>query len=167
MIEVRRLTQADAEATWRLRREALEREPASFAESPEEVASVESFAERLGSGGDNTFMYGGLDGHQLVAMAGFFRETRVKRRHKGIVWGVYVSPPWRGQGAGRAVMNALLENARSLSELHHIYLSVTAAQSPARQLYISLGFRPFGLEPRSLAVDGRYFDEEHMLLELD
>ncbi len=168
-MEVRRLTVADAGLAWALRREALEREPASFGESLEEfeALSVEALAARLGSGGDDSFVYGAFEGGVLAGMAGFFRETRVKRRHQGTIWGVYVSPCHRRRGVGRAVMQAVLDHARRLPGLRSVYLSVTSAEPAARDLYLSLGFRSFGIEPRALAVDGRFYDEEHMLLELE
>jgi ribosomal protein S18 acetylase RimI-like enzyme len=168
-MEVRRLGPADADELWRLRCEALEREPASFGESLEEHLAFPraKIAERLGSTDANGFVYGAFDENsQLVATAGFFRESRRKRRHKGIIWGVYVSAGHRGRGLGRAVMIAALGAARQMPGLRYVYLSVTSAQSPARELYLSLGFRSFGREPGALAVDGQYFDEEHMILEL-
>jgi hypothetical protein len=85
-MEVRRLGPADAEELWRVRSEALEREPASFGESLEEHLSIPraKFAERLGASGADGFVYGAFDeSANLVAMAGFFRESRRKRRHKG------------------------------------------------------------------------------------
>jgi RimJ/RimL family protein N-acetyltransferase len=153
---------------WRLRREALEREPASFGEAVEEhlKSTPAASAERLASGGSESFVYGAFDGRELVAMAGFYREKRIKRRHKGVIWGVYVAPAHRGRGLARAVMTSLLDSARALPGLKCIYLSVTAEQPGARNLYTSLGFRSFGLEPRALAVNGQYLDEEHMLLQL-
>src|SRR5262249_47283101 len=114
---------------------------------------------------DDNFIYGAFEGVSMIAMAGFFREIRSKRRHKGTVWGVYVTPPHRRTHVGRAVMVALLNDARTLPGLRNVYLSVTA-DSPARRLYLSVGFRPFGIEPGALGVDGRYLDEEHMILEL-
>jgi ribosomal protein S18 acetylase RimI-like enzyme len=171
-LEIRRLTRADLDATRRVRLEALEQEPASFGESVDEFArlSLEALAHRLGEDGapretDDNFIYAAFDGSALIAMAGFFRESRVKRRHKGTVWGVYVAPAYRGRGVGRAVMTALLDHARTLPGLRYVYLSV-GADSPARRLYLSVGFQPFGIEPEALGVNGRYFDEEHMLLRL-
>lgn len=34
-------------------------------------------------------------------------------------------------------------------------------------MYESLGFKPFGLEPREWKTDGKYYDSVHMWLELD
>jgi len=167
-MQVRRLKEDDAPALLVLRREALEREPASFGESLEEFLALPSstYADRLRSGGDENFIYGAFQDSALIAMAGFVRERRAKRRQKGVIWGVYVTPAHRGKGVSRAVMTALLDSARALPGIGYIYLTVTSAQSPARQLYQSLGFRSFGTEPRALAAGGRYFDEEHMVLEI-
>ena len=165
-MDIRRLTEHDANEMRQLRRNALEAHPASFSESVEEFLAVpvETHAARLRSGGPS-LVFGACDGVKLVGMAGFFRETRIKRRHKGTVWGVYVSPEYRGQGVARAILIALLEAVRALPGLACVLLSVNTEQSAARNLYVSLGFRSYGVEPNALSVDGRYFDEEFMVLE--
>jgi len=165
---VRRLKESDAEAMWMLRLEGLTNDPASFGESVQEHhrVSIETYAARLRDGGDENFMVGAFDGGVLAGMVGFWRETRDKRRQKGIVWGVYVSPAYRGRGVARAVMTALFESVRALSGLKCVYLTVTSANPVARQLYDSLGFRSFGVEPKALMVDDAFYDEDHMVFEL-
>lgn len=167
-MQVRRLQGCDAEAMWKLRLEGLTNDPASFGESVQEHlgVSIETYASRLRDGGDDSFIFGAFDGDVLAGMAGFWRETRDKRRQKGTVWGVYVSPAYRGQGTGRAVLSALLESVRALPGLKCVYLTVTSANPVPRRLYESLGFRSFGVEPKALMVDGVFYDEDHMVLEL-
>lgn len=152
---------------WNLRHEALEREPLSFSESLSEFRpkTVDEYWAQVCAREDN-YVVGAFSGADLVAMAGFYREQREKRSHKGHIWGVYVSEQHRGQGVGRMVLTKLLETVRTLPGLAWVLLTVTAPQEQARRLYLSLGFRPFGTEPRALKVNGLYVDEDYMILEL-
>jgi len=167
-MKIRRLIEDDAEPLWRLRFNALQTEPATFGESLDELleSTPETFAERLRSGGDENFILGAFDEDALIGMAGFYREQVAKKRHKGWVWGVFVSPTHRGQGIGRALLVSILESAQALTELDSVFLTVATTQVPARSLYRSLGFRSFGIEPRALKVNGNYVDQEHMVLEI-
>ena len=112
------------------------------------------------------FVLGAFTDGLLVGVAGFVREQGEKFRHKGFVWGVYVSERWRGHGVGRQLMTALLEKARAQTGLERITLHVATVQVAARQLYASLGFEPFGCERESLKVAGVYVDEESLVLRL-
>jgi len=99
-------------------------------------------------------------------LAGFFHYQIAKARHKGRIWGVYVRASCRAQGIGRALLVALLERIKTCPGVEQVSLTVVSGQEAARSLYCSLGFEPFGLEPRGLKVGERYFDNEHMVLEL-
>ena len=164
-IQIRRLSADDAGQLRELRLAALELEPRAFGASVDEdrAQSVEAIAKQLSAGGDS-FVVGGFDAEHMVGMAGLHRETRAKRRHKAQVWGVFVLPSHRGQGVGRALLSAVVENAKALPGLRQIQLSVGATQGAARHLYVELGFQSFGIEPQALQVDGVYIDEEHFYL---
>ena len=88
-----------------------------------------------------------------------------KKRHKGLLWGVYVREAARGHGLGRALVLAVIEHARA--HVVQLHAAVVTTDHPARRLYRSLGFSPYGLEPRGLACAGQYFDQELMVLMLD
>jgi ribosomal protein S18 acetylase RimI-like enzyme len=167
-IEVRLLNDRDAAAYWHLRLEALEREPQSFGEAAEEhrQTTVEAAAERLATNPDDNFVLGAFHQGQLVGMAGFFRYQIAKARHKGRIWGVYVRASCRGQGIGRALLGALMERIKTCPGVEQVSLTVVSGQEPARALYRSLGFEPYGLEPRGLKVGEQYFDNEHMVLRI-
>ncbi len=167
-LEIRLLTACDTEAYWHLRLEALEREPKSFGESAEEhrATSLDSAAERLTANPDDNFVFGAFLDGDLVGMAGFFRYTIVKTRHKGKIWGVYVRESCRGRGIGRALLSALLEKIRNCPGVEQVSLTVVAGQSAAQALYTSFGFTTYGLDPGGLKVGDEYLENEHMLLKL-
>lgn len=165
-METRILQSEDAEEYRRLRLEALEGDPRAFSSSVEEhqALSMEEVKRRLGPIAESTFVVGTFDGGRLVGTAGFYRETGPKTRHKGHVWGVYVTPSLRGKGVGRSMMKMLLERASGIAGIEQILISVTRTQTEAVGLYRSMGFQTFGCEPRALKVAGQYVDEEYMVL---
>jgi RimJ/RimL family protein N-acetyltransferase len=55
----------------------------------------------------------------------------------------------------------VLAHGRQHVEL--IQLGVATDNVAARQLYVSMGFEPYGIESRALQVDGRYVDEVLMV----
>jgi ribosomal protein S18 acetylase RimI-like enzyme len=87
------------------------------------------------------------------------------KRHKGVLFGVYVCPDTRRAGLGEALVSAVIEHARARVEQLHAAVVVTA--DPARALYRKLGFQPYGLEPRALKVGDHVFDQELLVLRLD
>ncbi len=166
-IDIRFLTSDDAAEWSGLRLEALQQDPAAFSSSVEEhrTLPIEEVKKRLSANRDS-FVVGAFQDGRLFGMAGFHRETGPKTRHKGRVWGVYVTGSKRGQGVGRRMMNALLERASGIVGVEQILLSVTSSQAAALALYRSLGFEAFGLEPRALKVNGECIDEHYLVLTL-
>ena len=168
-IEIRRLTEEDAADFYRLRLEALEREPRAFSSSPEEhrAMTLDVIAKRLGVGaGERNFVMGAVVEERLIGMAGFYQEEGPKTRHKGHIWGVYVNADWRGKGIARVLMSEIIERVRAKKEIEQVYLAVAVGQDPAKKLYESLGFEVYGREPRAIKIGDQYVDEEMMVMRI-
>lgn len=73
-----------------------------------------------------------------------------------------VAPQFRGQGWGRALMQALMDHARA-NGARMMMLEVRAGNDVAQEMYLDLGFQPCGLRPDYYpAEDGR---EDAMVME--
>ncbi|SEN42422.1 GNAT family N-acetyltransferase [Lihuaxuella thermophila] len=165
-MKIRVLTKEDAPLYWPVRLRALKENPEAFGASYEESAnrSLEQVAERLNAS-DNQFILGAFEADgQLVGLTGFSRESLSKMKHKSMIWGMYVAPEARGRGVGRLLLHEVLEKAKKMDGLEQIHLTVVTKNTPARNLYLSMGFRPYGLEKRALKVGDQYLDEEYMVL---
>jgi ribosomal protein S18 acetylase RimI-like enzyme len=167
-MEVRALNESDAGGYWELRLEALASESSAFGMAVEEfrLTSVEEMGKRLREMPAESFYLGVFDGEKLVGIATFIRDTKIKEKHKGHIYGVYLASAYRGKGLGRDLISALLNRAKSQQGLEQILLAVATSREPAVRLYRSFGFQIYGTEPRALKIGSDYIDEHHMILRL-
>jgi len=159
---IRPLTPEDGALFQPLRLEALRLHPEAFGVSVEEERAEGS--ERM-IGHYPSVTLGALADGALIGSAGLLVPSRVKQRHRGNLFGIFVTPAWRGRGVARSLLDQLLAHARAAG-LRHVTLSVTSGNNGARALYRAVGFLTVGVEPDSLLIDGIAYDEERMVLRL-
>ncbi len=168
ILEIRILTADDAEEFRTLRLRALREEPEAFGSSWEEEQArpLEQTVARLQ--GDGMTAFGGFDdAGRLAGMVRLHRHDGVKSEHKADIISMYVAPESRGRGLGRMLLEAAITRARAMPGVEQLLLAVNVTNVPARNLYLAMGFEPFGREPRALKIGDRYFDEDYMALFLN
>lgn len=161
---IRALHPVDAPGLRALRLDALRRCPHAFGASHDEAARLSDadFANRIATAAPGAIL-GAFDGPRQVGMAGILVHASAKQRHKAVLWGVYVQPGHTRRGLGRALVTAAIAHARGCVTVLHT--SVVTENAAAQNLYLALGFIPWGLERRALRVDGRDLDEAHLALD--
>lgn len=152
---IRRLMPADAGLYREIRLEALRLSSEAFGSSFEQEGSqpLHYFQETLAKAD----VFGAFVETALVGVAGFRVQAGAKQAHKGLLWGMYVRPDARGTGAGKCLVEAVLDHARERVEL--VQLTVVSDNEAAQRLYRSCGFVAYGHEVHSLMQGGRYYDE--------
>lgn len=163
MITVRQLLPDDAERFKSLRLLAAETSPtAMWPTRDEELAKpIEQVRQRI-EGTSTQAVFGAFDGESLIGITGVRREPLVQVGHKATIWGVFVTPAYRGQSIARALLSAASNHAAENWRVVQLMLCVNAENVAAKRLYESQGFRTFGVEPRAMRVGERFYDEEHM-----
>ncbi|MGW3207817.1 N-acetyltransferase family protein [Streptomyces sp. NPDC001135] len=108
-----------------------------------------------------------VPGDYLVAEAegrlvGYVRIARptplATNAHVLQIQGLAVADEARGQGVGRALIRAAVEEARRRGA-RRLSLRVLGHNAPARALYESEGFAVEGVQPGEFLLDGAYVDD--------
>ncbi len=156
---IRRLTRQDVEAYRAIRLEALTNHPEAFATAAEDfarrsTAELESLLEQV-----VVLAAAAPDGRLAGIMA--YDRGAGREAHRGWLIQVYVRPDMRGTGCAGALLDAIVEQAKT--EVLQLHLSVESRNEPAIRLYQKAGFVLYGTDPRYQFVNGRYVDEHLMV----
>ncbi|WP_109483062.1 GNAT family protein [Paraburkholderia sp. C35] len=166
-LTLRPLNETDAVAFKRLRLIAIDDSPSAIwpTLNEERMRTLDAIAAQIRQTPEQ-IVFGVFDLHMLIGITGLRREPHAQLRHRGTLWGVFVHPQYRNVGVARALLDAALAYAPGM-HLRQVHLRVNTENPRARRLYATSGFTSCGVEPRSMCVNGRYFDEESMVRCLD
>lgn len=165
-MDIRKLIKEDAEGYKKLRLEAVQNKPEAFASSYEEEQgnSADFYANRFASVLSAEF--GAFENGAVVGTVTLIKDAKRKLKHRAMIAAMYVKPEYRGKRAGRKLIEAALDEARSDPGVEQVTLSVESGNEPAKRLYASFGFTVYGVEKRALKIGDNYYDEDHMILYL-
>ena len=165
-MQIRRLQLTDAPLYRAFRLRGLREHPDAFTSSFEEenLRPLADTERRLAAAGSEK-LWGTFVNDELAGMVGLSHETRAKNRHKACLVGLYVASEFTGRGLGRALLDAVLKEARACG-LEGLVLTVTDSNRAACALYTRAGFTAFGIEPDAIRVEGFSFGKQHMHLQL-
>jgi ribosomal protein S18 acetylase RimI-like enzyme len=167
-MRIRELSEDDAAIYWPVRLRALCEDPDAFGTTYEESKDrpLEDVARQLREAREQGgFALGAFDdAGQLVGTVRLGREHGQRAKHVAGIYGMYTAPEVRGQGVGRALLEAAIARAREAPEIEQLFLNVVTTNAPALALYRRIGFQSFGTIPHAMKTDdGRYLDEEAMV----
>ena len=144
------------------RLDALKNAPESFGSSYEEEINWSDLDFQTSLAKSD--ILGVFVDNSLISCAGFYSLKSAKTKHRGVIWGMYTRPEYRGQGIASALIKKVINHARSrVTQLH---LTCVTSNPGAIALYQKYGFKIYGEEPNSLKIDTQYFHEYMMILEL-
>lgn len=161
-MEIIKLKAQDCQKFKELRLEALQNDSLAFGSSAEEFSKkpLEEIRERLA--GENSLILLAEENGKPIGMIGANFEEGEKLSHIAYIWGVYVNQNYRGQGIGKKLFVAILEEIQKKGKIKKINLNVNTKQIPAIKLYESFGFNIVGTLHKELKIGEEYFDEHAM-----
>ena len=166
-MEIYKLNEEDAQMYQEIRLNALKTNPEAFGSTFEREVefSLDQVASRVAPTKDR-YVLGAFHTGELVGTVTFMRESGIKMYHKGNIFGMYVKPEYRRMAIGKALLVALIEQAKQDEGLEQINLAVVTDNLSAKKLYESLGFEVYGTERNALKFEGNYYNEYLMVLKL-
>jgi RimJ/RimL family protein N-acetyltransferase len=112
---------------------------------------------------DNSFVMGAFEGNVLVGVVTFGREERIKIKHKGGIYGMFINPDYQGKGVGSELLSITLKKASEMIGLRQINLGVMSTNFNAIKLYEKMGFKPYCVEKEAVFVNETFLDELFMV----
>ncbi|RAG84113.1 GNAT family N-acetyltransferase [Streptacidiphilus pinicola] len=129
-----------------------------------EVAALLADVAAAVRAGDAALRVAFLD-DRLVGLGYWTRYSRPTHRPHADLEKVAVDPAAQGRGVGRALVSALVEDARAAG-IEVLTLDARGDNANALHLYRTLGFTEYGRLPDFVAVGDRRYDKVFCMLDL-
>jgi RimJ/RimL family protein N-acetyltransferase len=156
-LEVHLLSDADLAALQRFNASLSDSTRAVFLPHAYDDATVRRFIERNRRGEDRSYLL-----KSSSEVVGYFFLWKFK--HPVPILGIGLVDAWQGQGLGEAMLQRLIEDARTAGR-DAIELTTVPANARAFRLYQRTGFEHIG-DVDNVAGDGRVVREHRMFLAL-
>jgi ribosomal protein S18 acetylase RimI-like enzyme len=99
-----------------------------------------------------------FDNDELIGMVAFVFSSAKVNQGIAQIFSVYVIPDMRKKGVAKKLFNFILKEAKKL-RIKKIELSVFENNLPAKNFYLSCGFKIIGRNENKFLVEGKYYNE--------
>lgn len=113
----------------------------------------------------NSIMLLGLINNEIISVSGLVTSSRKRIAHNS-EFSISVKKAYWGLGVGNAIMDATINFAQSTKMIKNISLGVKSDNVNAIKLYEKHGFVKIGVHKNFFNIDGIYYDEILMDLNL-
>ena len=157
------LTASDALAYRGLMLEAYAQAADAFTSTAEErAAEPESWwVKRIADPGGLSAAFGARVGDELLGTVALEYSAKPKTRHTALLIGMYVRDHARGQGLGKALLQAAIRHAEQRDGAKVITLTLTEGNAAALSLYVSAGFQAWGTQPMAIHTTNGFKGKVH------
>lgn len=162
----RKLTLSDIESYIRIRSEMLENNPTAFGMSYDDFNSfnIDKIKELFSA---MEFVLGCFTSGELVACVGIVRRIGRKVEHTVTFVSIYCSDKYRNKGLSRKLLQEAVYILQHDGKTKQILLQVVTDNIGAVNLYESIGFIKYGVEPRTIQFKDKFYDEYLMCLKIN
>jgi RimJ/RimL family protein N-acetyltransferase len=166
-IIIRHSTLTDIDSFRELRLEALRNYPSAFGQDYDEIVlRPQTYWEStLTFNSEEQALFFAEQNGQLIGMTGISHRISKKSLHSAGIWGVYVKPAWQGRHIAESLIQSCLNWAKQQNVVI-VKLAVVTDNLSAIRCYKRCGFTIFGKEPKALKLEGTYYDEYLMSIEI-
>ena len=162
MVEIKEITSEKIALYKNLITKGLIEDESCFRITPEDE-NLEAFPT---NDKPDSFTIGAFKSNKLIGVASFKRDgaNRLKLKHKGLLFKIYVNSDYRQNGIASKLIKTVINRVKQIEDIEQINLTVIPTNRHAKELYGKFGFETFASEKKAVKWKGNYFDEDQMKL---